>query len=527
MSDKCEVNRRAKERKEQGLDAMNYINEQKVAQTMQTLLNQMIIDKPDDVNGYMARALTSLALAPSIHHFEVDHTIDANCDPATKVSLFAKIKGECEMIAESTVSENFSRDDTTEENLKTNLTTSKSAITAGEPMEQSPNSLDANVPLVSKEKLSTDDMTQQINTLLEGKQLSNIEECLDSLSECSIERFKPSLMLAVSQSLISGLSNSTQLPLYKVISMLNLGDTPPPQSDFTLPLPMYHILSGTGGKCKLADYYISISPNIATLDSLKYAQLLFDKLRQSVKMASPPMTDGAIRHNIDKLEQGYDLISEAGKGLELSLGEDVFVILNADADKRWDCDKNKYEVASGQWKSSSELTEYYNEATRTHSNLVIGLINPFHEQDHSGYSIYSKNHPSIVLFVNNKNTIEKVRENLKAESEAENGGTGNFVLSKQLEMPLNEWISGAKSRDNEDMKGLGFAIKHQANAETQSRFPVDLVTGVNGSFMQVGSPRDKGTSLSITRLLEIEELRKDNKLKVNSHLAQLFASNKK
>ena len=506
----------AEKRKEQSQEALIYYQENKVPQTIQLVLNQMFLQKPKDVNGYISRFFSSRALTPSVHHFECTRTIDANCSPATKVSLFGTIKGECELIAESAVSDNFGSNDLVEESIKGSLTQSKSSITSSKHnLGESQGSIEKATPSLTDHHMSNREIIKRFNTSLEGKELVPLQECLELINVPAGPPPQPSMLLALSQSIILGLANSTGTPIYDIIAGIGVDGNP---DKLAVPRPMFHMLNGTGGKCKLADFFIAISPNIATLDGLKHAQTFYDKLKQSVKLSCPLVSDGAVRYNIDKLEQGMELLAEAGKGLELSLGEDVFVFLNADAGVRWDPEKSKYEINSGQWKSSTELVELYNELIRNYPSAILGIFNAFHEGDTSGYSAINRTHPLKTLFLNSSDSIEKMQAELKEKKEQneseEVGNPNSFVLSKRIELPLHSWIEDVKK--TQLMKELGFALINNPRTEVCSSFNVDLVTGLGGSFILTGSPRDKGTSLYLSRILDIgEELRSKKRLKSN------------
>ena len=508
-------------RKQQSQEALIFYQENKVPQAMQLVLNQMFLQQPKDVYGYVSRFFSSRALAPSIHHFECSRTIDANCSPATKVSLFGTIKGECELIAESAVSDNFGSNEQVlvDESIKGNLTQSKSSITSSKHnLGESPSSTETATPSLADHSMSNREIVKRFNASLAGKELAPLQECLELITATSVSLPhlpQSSMLLALSQSVISGLSNATETPVYDVIA----GDP----VKLTVPHPMFHMLNGTGGKCKLADFFISISPNVATLEGLKYAQTLYDKLKHSVKLSSPLETDGAVRYNIDKLEQGMELLAEAGKGLELSMGEDVFVFVNADAGTRWDSEKNKYEANSGQWKASAELVEFYNELIKNYPSVILGIFNAFHEADTSGYCAISKMYPSMRLFLNNSDSIQKMQTELrKKEEQSEDRGNANsLVLSKRIELPLHSWIEDA--RKGELTNELGFAFMNNPQTEVCDSFYVDLVTGLGGSFIQTGSPRDKGTSLYLSRILDIsEELKNKKRLTSNKKLIEIF-----
>ncbi|KAI6655904.1 Enolase family protein [Oopsacas minuta] len=505
-------------RKQLSQEAALYYQENNVPQAIQILLNEMFFKQPKDTNGYITRFFSSRALNPIIDHFESVKAIDANCNPATKVLLFAIVKGECELVAESTVSDNFCFID-----LENSLSHSNSSITTSKHnLEPQSQTSPEHVP--PPQTMSIEDIIKLFSTTLGEKNLNSLKEALISVSTNS-QHIQPSILLALSQSLITGLSNTTSTPLYQTIAGIGTEEI---ANKYTIPHPMYHMLDGRGGKSNIADFFITISPNIQLLDALKYAKTFYDKLKHSVKLTSPLMYDGAIKYNIDKLEQGIELLTETAKELELRLGEDVYIVVNADAGVRWDGEKNKYEINTGQWKSSSELVEYLNEVIRNHPKAVLGIFNAFYEGDITGYSAFNKSHPSIVLFQNNRDSIEKIRADLRPpepdDKNEEVGNTNSFVLSKRIELPLHVWIEDSKKR-KDPLKELGFALMHDPNTEVCSSFNVDLITGLNGSFFQVGSPRDKGTSMSLSRILNIgEELKSKKILKENNLLLQVFTN---
>ncbi|XP_061819947.1 enolase 4 isoform X4 [Nerophis lumbriciformis] len=157
----------------------------------------------------------------------------------------------------------------------------------------------------------------------------------------------------------------TGTPLYKYIRGLkNTVD----KSTFHMPVPLVTLLScgkTSTGKLKLLEEVILI-PKVG------------DQLKQTTQAIL--RDSGVMPVSFDRPEQALDLITEACSNLELELGVEIHLAVNCAAPNLMDYTKEKYEIATGVFKSADDLVAMYTTLIGKYA-AVVALIDPFRKED--------------------------------------------------------------------------------------------------------------------------------------------------
>ncbi|XP_078064656.1 enolase 4-like, partial [Mustelus asterias] len=174
--------------------------------------------------------------------------------------------------------------------------------------------------------------------------------------------------------------------LYLHIASLNHKGEPP--KEIRMPLPMVSLLScgkSSGGKLKLLKEVIAVpKSNLSYKQSLKMMMSLQQQITKCLFTQKPgptAMSDlGCWEKGFDQTEQPFEVIQEACNALELTLGEDLHLMLNCAAHELMDYEREKYEIISGVFKHPDEMMELYTSLLEKYPS-IIGLIDPLRKED--------------------------------------------------------------------------------------------------------------------------------------------------
>uniref|UniRef100_A0A3Q3D9J9 phosphopyruvate hydratase n=1 Tax=Hippocampus comes TaxID=109280 RepID=A0A3Q3D9J9_HIPCM len=175
------------------------------------------------------------------------------------------------------------------------------------------------------------------------------------------------------------------IPLYKYIRNLK---NPEDQDGFHIPISLVTLLScgkTSPGKLNLLEEVILI-PNAGqqvkqVLNSptthivAKYGHFVCYKVTQAILSEN-----GVLPMSFDRPEQALDLISEACNNLALALGTEIHLALSCAGPDLMDYTKEKYEIATGGFKSADELVTMYQNLVSKYT-AVVALIDPFRRED--------------------------------------------------------------------------------------------------------------------------------------------------
>ncbi|XP_061914905.1 enolase 4 isoform X5 [Entelurus aequoreus] len=411
--------------------AADFYRANKVPEELECALAEAFFQNPEDVNGYLANYFAKLSPAPLISRLNGKEVYDSRgqrsveaevyCIACNKEKLKSKereergilivlqVKGEGEegggqRTASATISSHLG--------LTTNIEEREQHVMIAvqwitEPLNKM---LEKHNPCDQAEvdrKLSEFLMARD----LEEKEIRNKEK-EESLSACEPEVELPSSPLekkkekkpdkkppepvlpgclaigSVSLAVAKTGAQITGIPLYKYIRGLK---NPVDKSNFHMPVPLVTLLScgkTSTGKLKLLEEVILI-PKAG--DKLKQIITMAMQLQQEMMKivntsAKSGTTQAILRDSgvmpvsFDRPEQALDLITEACSNLELELGVEIHLAVNCAAPNLMDYTKEKYEIATGVFKSADDLVAMYTTLIGKYA-AVVALIDPFRKED--------------------------------------------------------------------------------------------------------------------------------------------------
>ncbi|XP_061601161.1 enolase 4 [Cololabis saira] len=178
------------------------------------------------------------------------------------------------------------------------------------------------------------------------------------------------------------------IPLYKYIAALKSQKV---QEQFHMPVCLVTLLccgKTSPGKLSLLEEIILIpKAGQSVKQTVKMAIEIQKEMMRIMKTSTKAGASQAVVYergapagSYERPEQPLDLITQACRNLGLALGAEVHLVLNCTAPKLMDYSKGKYEVAAGVFKSPDELVDMYKTLISSYP-AVVALIDPFRRED--------------------------------------------------------------------------------------------------------------------------------------------------
>ncbi|GCB61782.1 enolase 4 isoform X1 [Scyliorhinus torazame] len=522
--------------------AAEYYRSNSVPQRMQEVLNTMFYDKPDDVYGHLANYFANFAKPAAISRIVGKEILDAEGERTVEVELFCIIKNFEKSICFTTMS-NCYRDPhyTTQDTMdKANELKKLSVQIALEWINEPLNSLlkgllPANQIKVDKllseyfqRKLEEDEEQRKKDTDVEeitepelsistntapigDKKKKPLKGKKSIAPEKPIKPLEPPEPLfpggvaigAVSLAVAKASVKLQNTSLYLHIASLNQEEEPP--KEMRMPLPMISLLSCgklSGGKLKLMKEVIGVpKPSLSFKQSLK---MMMDLQQQITKwiftQKSGPIAMslmGCWEKGFDQTEQPFEVIQEACNALELTLGEDLHLILNCAAHELMDYEKEKYEILIGVFKNPDEMIELYTSLVEKYPS-IIGLIDPLRKEDaEQWFKLSCLLSPQCYFLADAASrSIDKL---------IKDGLDGNrysgLILKHTNQTTISDFIQVAKLMEVQDCRfipGLG-------DGATTDDSIADIAVGLGARFIKLGGLCHGERVAKYNRLMAIEE----------------------
>ncbi|XP_046368304.1 enolase 4-like isoform X2 [Haliotis rufescens] len=311
------------------------------------------------------------------------------------------------------------------------------------------------------------------------------------------------LVSALSQAVCTAGAAIKDVQLYHYIAALKHKEMP---STLQLPLPMVTIIQGgkgAAGKMNcIKEYMVIPKPGVPLRESMKNILGIYNHVSKALCVKgggnARNVNDlGALCPVFDKPEQGLDLIQEAMTALSLTPGEDVSIALNIAAHEMFDFDKGKYEVVTGQLKTTEDYVEFLVELLGRYP-AINAVIDPLRKQDReqwirlcdrisvAGYIVgdYGYHRPGL----------------LKHEELDEDYQTSGILLRWEQMNTLSDIIAVANKMEEAENEIFVTA----GPGETSQDILADLAVGLNARFLKLGAPCRGERISKLNRLLQIE-----------------------
>ncbi|XP_051883840.1 enolase 4 isoform X2 [Pristis pectinata] len=405
--------------------AAEYYRSNAVPQRMQQVLNTMFYEKPDDVYGHLANYFASFAKPAAISRIIGREILDINSQSTVEVEVLCTIKNFEKSVCFAAMSNCCSDPNYTTQGAGDNDNEQKnqSVEIALEWINEPLNSLlkgllPANQTHVDKllsdyfwrkveedeEQRKKDDEEEKpeepelpppaLSAPVGGKKKKSPKGKRSIVPEKTINpRYPPEppfpgsvAIGVVSLAIAKAAARLQNTYLYLHIASLNQAEEPP--KEMRMPLPLISLLDcgkSSGGKLRLLKEVIAVpKPGLGYKKSLKMMRDLQQEITKW--MFAPKSGPAAMSHlgcwkkGYDRIEQPFEMIQEACTALQLTLGEDLHLMLNCGAHELMDYEKQKYEVIMGVLKHPDDMIEFYTNLVEQYPS-IIGLIDPLRKED--------------------------------------------------------------------------------------------------------------------------------------------------
>ena len=305
-------------------------------------------------------------------------------------------------------------------------------------------------------------------------------------------RLGANAILGVSLAVARSAATSLDIPLWKYLGGIRAN---------TLPVPMMNIINGGAHANNDLDFQeCMIMPIGFTTfsDSLRAGAEIFALLKTILTKKGLSIAvgdEGGFAPKISNLKESLNYISEAVDLSDYSLGEDIFIAIDAASSELFE--NGKYHL-KGENKilNTNELNDYW--VNLCNEFPIISIEDPFDENDWEGFQNLTKSLGHKVqivgddLFVTNKNRLLK----------GINSKSANSILIKLNQIgTLSETIQAIEMAKN---AGFGVIISHRSG-ETEDVFISDLSVALNSGQIKTGSLSRSDRTSKYNQLLRIEE----------------------
>nr|XP_005158751.1 enolase 4 isoform X1 [Danio rerio] len=522
--------------------AAEYYRSNGVPQKIESVLNEMFWQKPDDIYGYLANYFSGLSYTPVISKITGKEVFDGRGLTAVQAEVHCIIRNEEKMVCGAVmdgsfdglpdgvesgemlsngdlqhlsitmalkwIRENFSpvlrgfnpTDQTNVDKIlsdfamarylehKDSLIREKEEELRNEAMSEAPpQATPTSAP--AKDKKGND----------KGKK-GNITENPLPPAEPPVPRLPGATAVgAVSLAVAKTAAELLGTPLYRHITAVR---DPQAQKEMQLPVPIITIMScgkNSAGKLNLLEEIILMpSSSLRVREVIGMGLDLQCEMRRilngSTYKALPVgvSDEGALQVGFDRPEQALDLLAEACANLALPLGSDLHLAVNCAAHSLMDYSRGKYEVMSGCHKSPDELVDIY-EGLINKYPAIRSLIDPFRKEDVGQWErLASVIGQSCCLLADAaSNLCSRWREAKPLPP-----GATKAIIRHHSDMTISDLIQSiAEHKDAETILAAG-----SGDASV-----VDLAVGSGVSFLKLGGLRGAERMDKYNRLMAIEE----------------------
>uniref|UniRef100_A0A8C0YJF2 Enolase 4 n=1 Tax=Cyprinus carpio carpio TaxID=630221 RepID=A0A8C0YJF2_CYPCA len=378
-----------------------------VPQKIETVLNEMFWQKPDDIYGYLANYFSKLSYTPVISKITVREVFDGR--GLTAMVCSAVMDGPCDGLADGVAESGevfFNSNQHNQQRLS--ITTALKWIREHlSPMLQGFNPTDqTNLDKVLsdffmaryleyKDSLNREEEDELKNESVsealtpapakdkkggdKGKKGNSTEKPLPP-AETPVPRLPGATAVGVvSLAVPKTTARLLGEPLYRHIRSVRV---PLAQNETHLPALMIIILScgkNSLGKLNLLEEFILMPSSSQRVREVIGMGLELQCEMRRVLNGSAYKAGGALQVGFKRREQALDLVTEACANLALALGSDLRLAINCEAHGLMDYSRGKYEVISGCHKSPDELLGMY-EGLINKYPAITSLIDPFRKE---------------------------------------------------------------------------------------------------------------------------------------------------
>ena len=339
-----------------------------------------------------------------------------------------------------------------------------------------------------------------INDLLKGMDVYNqfdIDKVMNTADGTDNKsNLGANAILAVSLAAAEAAAKSLGIPLFRYLGGIN---------STVLPMPMMNILNGgkhADNNANIQEFMIVPVIAHTFADAMNAGVEVYHALKSLLKekgLSTAIGDEGGFAPNMANDEQGLQFIMQAVekagfKENEISIALDI-------AATEWVDGSNYRLIKTGEVKTKEELFDYYGNLVKQYP--IISIEDPLGENDFDGFAELTRKFSGSIQIVGDDLFVTNEKRLKKGISK----GSGNAILIKPNQIgTLTETMNTIKRAQTNGFKTI---ISHRSG-ETENTFIADLAVAVNAGQIKTGAPCRSERVCKYNRLLEIEQLIKNN-----------------
>jgi len=300
-------------------------------------------------------------------------------------------------------------------------------------------------------------------------------------------------ILGVSMAVSKAAANSINLPLYE-----HLGDS----SEFILPVPMMNILNGgqhADNNVDIQEFMIFPAGAESFSEALRMGVETFHHLKKELSsrgLVTAVGDEGGFAPNLSSNEEAIEIILEAAEKSGHTVGEKLFLAIDAAASTFYNAKENIYFLESDNKKfETEEIIDYYDALLSKYP--ILSIEDGLNENDWDGWKLMNEKLGDKVQLVGDDLLVTNSTFLQKAIDEK----SCNSILIK-----LNQIGTVTETLQTIDMaksNGLSFVISHRSG-ETEDTIIADLAVATGSGQIKTGSASRSDRISKYNRLLRIE-----------------------
>ena len=465
---------------------LKYLQENKVTETMQTIVNKMCKLKPDNAYGFLAQELAKeqKVTITAVHARQI---FDSRGNPTVEVDVTTQL-GKYTAAVPSGASTGVY------EALELRDTESKDYM--GKGVSKACQNVNE---IIGPALLGMDPLNQQeIDTKM-------VEELDGSKNEWGWSKAKlgANAILGVSLAVCRAGAGAARLPLYKHIANLAGND------DIVMPVPSFNIINGgshAGNKLAMQEFMILPTEAKSFSEALKIGSEVYHNLKSVIKKtygqdAINVGDEGGFAPGISSNKEGLELVKQAiehaGYTDMVKVGMDVAASeFFLEGSKQYDLNFKVENNDGKDRKTAAQLLELYKEFCG--EVPMVSIEDPYDQDDWEAWTQMTADIGEAVqivgddLLVTNPNRIKKAIETKAC----------NALLLKVNQIgSVSESIEAVKLAKE---AGWGVMCSHRSG-ETEDTFIADLAVGLSCGQIKTGAPCRSERLAKYNQLLRIEE----------------------
>lgn len=377
-----------------------------------------------------------------------------------------------------------------------------------------------------------------LSDALKGKNVDNLRECDDAMRQKDGTELKTNLggnsITAASFAIATAGANLSGEELYEYLARqfvptsasasataTSSGEetattaTTAQQKSFSIPTPLVNILNGgkhAGGKLKIQEFMIVPRSDIEFKEALRQVTEVYHALGSLLAAECGASSknvgdEGGFAPSLDTPDQALTFIERAIEKAGYTVGEDIFLAIDAAASEFYDKETGKYEAIEGKFFSSDEMVDFYEKMIQDHP-AFISLEDALDEKDYDGWKKLTARLGHRVMLVGD----DLYTTNTRLIKQGLEEKWANALLLK-----VNQIGSITESMDAASMifnAGQNVIVSHRSG-ETATTIISDLAVAIGAQYIKTGATARGERVGKYNRLLQIEEdLKKKDMLKI-------------